>query len=176
MKIIKKLSKWQTWVFVILSFLMLFACLGIAIYGAVVKSFNVSLIVSFEILFMMAVILFYCNTISQLIRRKVGWRVVVTILLVVCFLGLRVTYTAMYPKYLNICMEYETLYEEWKDIPYENRDEFWDKFDALQEVGGSRTELRFTVNFLHLGSLGALLFARFCEGVKNEKSGKEEVE
>lgn len=174
MKIAKKLSKWQTWIFVIFPFLMLFSCLGIAIYVAVAKSFNVLLIVSVEILFMAAVILFFCNTIYQLIRRKAVWRVVATILFVVCFLGLRVSYTAMYPKYLNICIEYETQYEEWKEIPYENRDEFWDKFDALQQVGDLQCELRFTVNFLHLGSLVALLIARFCDGnIKNEKSEKE---
>lgn len=141
MNIIKNLSNWKTWIFVIFPFLMLLTYLGIMIYGAVVKSVNVSLIVLSQILFTMAVVLFFCDNILKLIRRKAVWRVVVSSLFVFCFLGFRILYTAKLTECLEVSIEYETLKEEWEAIPYENRDKFWDKFDDLQQVGNLRNEI-----------------------------------
>ena len=177
MKNLKKLSKPNTWIFIIFPFLMIAAYFGILIYEVATEVYDASLTVLSEILFIMAVILGSAGILIQLIRRKSIWRVVVTILFVVCFLGLRISYTAMIPKHINVCTEYETRYEEWKNTPYENRDEFWDKHEAMQQAADSMGDIGFTVKFLHLGSLVALLFARFCEGnLKKEEPIKEGTE
>ncbi len=177
MKIIKNLSKWQTWIFVILPWLMLFSCLAIAIYGAAVKSLDVSLVILSEILFMIAVILFSCYPVFKLIRRKAVWRVVAIILFMVCFLGLRVSYTVKLPTYFDVSKEYETQYKELKDIPNENNDEYWKKRDDLHQVGDLRNELKLTLDILHWGSLCAFFAARCCEGnIKKEEEQEKELE
>ncbi|MCH5163948.1 MAG: hypothetical protein J1F36_02910 [Clostridiales bacterium] len=175
MKMLKKLSNWKTWVFFILPLLMLLSNFGILIYEAATKSYNASLIVLAEILLIIGVVLFFCNNIFYRIRQKSLVRGIAAILFAVCFICLRVAFVVKSPEYCNVSIEYEKQYEEWKDIPYENKDEFREKYDALQQVRDLQRDLGFTLEFLHIGSLGALSFMAFCVGnPKKENSEKDE--
>lgn len=171
---IKRLPHWKTWIFVIVPMIMVLTYLGIMIWAAVVKCNNVTPIVLSQILLMAAVALFFCGSITKLIRRKAVWRVAAVSLCLVCFLGLQTIYTAKLIEYLEVSIKYETLKEEWTAIPYENRDEFQDKFDDLRQAGVLQTELSFTVDFLRAGSLVAFIVAGLCQGdIKKEEQEKQ---
>lgn len=176
MKIINKLFKLKTWLFVILPFLILLSYFGIYIYEAVSKSYNVSLMVFAEILLIIGVVLRLCYIVFRCIKRKAIVRGIAVILLIVCFICLRISFTTIFPRYLNIGVEYQRQYDEWKAVPPENMDEFREKYYALQIVKDSQRELGFTLELLHLGSLGALVIASYCAGnFKKEKAVKEEI-
>ena len=149
MKIINKLFKSKTGLFVALPFLiLLLSYFGIFIYEAVSKSYNVALLVFAEILLIIGVVWLFCYIVFQCIKRKAIVRGIAVILLIVCFIGLRVSFAAIFPRYLTIGVEYERQYDELKAIPPENKDEFWEKYDAMQIVKDSQRKLGFAFSIL----------------------------
>ena len=155
---------------------MLLSYFGILIYEAVSKSYNISLMVFAEILLIIGVVWLLCFIVFRCIKRKAIVRGIAVIFLIVCFIGLRVSFIAIFPRYLNIGVKYERQYDELKAVPPENRDEFLEKYDAMQIVKDSQRKLGFTLEFLYLGSLGVLVIASCVkETLKKEKEVQEEI-
>ena len=174
MKIFNKLSDFKTRIFFIVSIAMLSGFVGILIYEAVVKIFNAPLFIFGEILLITGVVLILTDEILRNIKQRAVARAISGIIFAVCFIGLQTAFAAMFPRYYAITTEYIAQFDELKDIPPENKDEFWEKYDALQEITDAKSQLSLTLGFLNLGSWAAVILARCCAmNLKKEKSADD---
>lgn len=171
---IKKLSDWKVWLFTILPIILLGAWFVIMIICYAKSSHNAALIIGAQVLFPIAIILMNCNAIFVRIKQKLYIRVITSIALTLCFLGMQIATMVMLPELIEISQEEKNLYQSYKETSYDDPT-YEERWDAWITANKKERDLGFTIQLLSSGSMIAVVFAVVCCPPVKQKNGEPDT-
>ncbi|MGN0804517.1 MAG: hypothetical protein ACI4MS_03950 [Candidatus Coproplasma sp.] len=177
MKFLKKFKDWKVWVFIVLPIAMIIALFAIGIYLYVNPIYNIPLIITMLALLPIACLLIFCYKFDRFIKQSRIWRTVLSIALMLCFLGLQIAWIVKTPNLISAYQEKQRLYEILEETSSDD-EEFSEQLHAWSSANTKYNNARTTSQFLFYGSLWALTLASIASpSVKrspNENSDKNE--